>query len=176
MIGLWNRKNRQTGISWLFKGICGPCSYAFAYFCTKLVYDWCNSLEWKVFNFFESIVRWSVPIFVMISGSLFLGREIPLRKMYSKYIFRMVIFFSMGYHIRSFYRRKYRSQISGSSSRTVSYVIYFDDNRHIYVYAFYKTHRGNWYKDKVLSHLYTCVCIRDSRSCNFGKWFWKWID
>lgn len=52
-----------------------------------------NSFEWQVFNFFDSIVRWGVPIFVMISGSLFLGREIPLRKLYSKYIFRMVISF-----------------------------------------------------------------------------------
>lgn len=52
-----------------------------------------NSFEWQVFNFFDSIVRWGVPVFVMISGSLFLGREIPLKKMYSKYILRMVISF-----------------------------------------------------------------------------------
>lgn len=52
-----------------------------------------NSFEWQVFNFFDSIVRWGVPIFVMISGSLFLGREIPLSKIYSKYIFRMAISF-----------------------------------------------------------------------------------
>lgn len=52
-----------------------------------------NSFEWQVFNFFDSIARWGVPIFVMISGSLFLGREISLRKMYSKYIFRMAISF-----------------------------------------------------------------------------------
>lgn len=52
-----------------------------------------NSFEWQVFNFFDNIARWGVPIFVMISGSLFLGREIPLSKIYSKYIFRMVISF-----------------------------------------------------------------------------------
>lgn len=52
-----------------------------------------NGFEWQVFNFYDSIVRWGVPIFVMISGSLFLDREIPLRKMYSKYIFRMAISF-----------------------------------------------------------------------------------
>lgn len=52
-----------------------------------------NSFEWQVFNLFDSIVRWSVPVFVMISGSLFLSREIPLRKIYSKYIFRMAISF-----------------------------------------------------------------------------------
>lgn len=52
-----------------------------------------NSFEWQVFNFFDSIARWGVPIFVMISGSLFLGREISLKKMYSKYIFRLAISF-----------------------------------------------------------------------------------
>lgn len=52
-----------------------------------------NSFEWQVFNFFDSIVRWSVPVFVMISGSLFLNREIPLSKIYSKYIFRLIVSF-----------------------------------------------------------------------------------
>ena len=35
-----------------------------------------NGLEWQSFNFYDSVVRWGVPIFVMISGSLFLSREI----------------------------------------------------------------------------------------------------
>ena len=52
-----------------------------------------NGFEWKTFNFFDSIVRWGVPVFTMISGALFLEREIPLKKIYSKYILRMVIAF-----------------------------------------------------------------------------------
>ena len=52
-----------------------------------------NGLEWQSFNFYDSVVRWGVPIFVMISGSLFLSREISIRKIYSKYILRMVIAF-----------------------------------------------------------------------------------
>ncbi len=52
-----------------------------------------NGIEWQVFNFYDSIVRWGVPIFVMISGSVFLGRDISLKKIYSKYIFRMVVAF-----------------------------------------------------------------------------------
>ncbi len=50
-----------------------------------------NGLEWQAYNFYDSIARWSVPAFVMISGSLFLNREIPIKKIYSKYILRMVI-------------------------------------------------------------------------------------
>lgn len=50
-----------------------------------------NGFEWQVSNFFDSIVRWSVPVFVMISGALFLWRDISLKKVYTKYIFRMVV-------------------------------------------------------------------------------------
>lgn len=50
-----------------------------------------NGFDWQVFNFFDSIVRWGVPVFVMISGALFLNREIPLKIIYTKYIFRMII-------------------------------------------------------------------------------------
>ena len=52
-----------------------------------------HSYAWQVFNFGDSIVRWCVPVFVMISGALFLNRDIPLKKIYSKYIFRMVVSF-----------------------------------------------------------------------------------
>lgn len=52
-----------------------------------------NGMDWQVFNFYDSIVRWGVPIFVMISGSLFLGRDVSLKKIYSKYILRMVVAF-----------------------------------------------------------------------------------
>ena len=34
-----------------------------------------SSFEWQTFNFFNSIVRWGVPIFVMISGALFLNER-----------------------------------------------------------------------------------------------------
>ena len=52
-----------------------------------------NGFEWQVFNFFDSIVRWSVPAFIMISGCVFLGKEIPIKKLYSKYIIRLAVSF-----------------------------------------------------------------------------------
>lgn len=52
-----------------------------------------NGFAWQTFNFFNSAARWSVPVFVMISGALFLGREIPVRKLYSKYVLRMAVSF-----------------------------------------------------------------------------------
>ena len=50
-----------------------------------------NSFTWQTFNFFDSIVRWGVPVFVMISGSLFLSRDIPIKVIYNGgFILRMV--------------------------------------------------------------------------------------
>ncbi len=52
-----------------------------------------DSLEWQVLNFFDSMVRWCVPIFVMISGTLFLNpqKEISIKTIFTKYVFRIVI-------------------------------------------------------------------------------------
>ncbi len=52
-----------------------------------------NGFEWKVFNFYDSIVRWGVPVFVMISGSLFLNKAVSIKKLYTKYIRRMIVAF-----------------------------------------------------------------------------------
>ena len=52
-----------------------------------------NGMQWQVFNIYDSLVRWGVPIFVMISGALFLNRDVPIKNIYSKYILRMVIAF-----------------------------------------------------------------------------------
>lgn len=52
-----------------------------------------NGMTWQLFNFFDSIVRWGMPVFVMISGALFLERDIPLKKIFFKYILRMAVSF-----------------------------------------------------------------------------------
>ena len=50
-----------------------------------------NGHDWRVFNFYDSIVRWGVPVFVMISGTLFLNKEnMTAKKIYSKYILRLL--------------------------------------------------------------------------------------
>ena len=60
------------------------------------------SHEWQVLNFYDSIVRWTVPVFVMISGALFLSRDITIDKLYMRYIPRLAvsyIFWSLIYAI-----------------------------------------------------------------------------
>ena len=37
------------------------------------------------------LVRWAVPIFLMITGALLLGRTIPYRKIFTKYLKRMLL-------------------------------------------------------------------------------------
>lgn len=61
-----------------------------------------TTFTWNVFNVYDSLVRWAVPIFVMISGALFLSREYTLKNIYCKKILRLVtafVFWSILYAI-----------------------------------------------------------------------------
>ena len=51
------------------------------------------SNEWNIFNIYDSLVRWGVPIFVMISGTLFLQKDFEIIKIYHKYLLRLIIAF-----------------------------------------------------------------------------------
>lgn len=52
-----------------------------------------ETFEWKVFNFYDSMVRWAVPVFVMISGALFLSREQSIERIFKKNILRIITAF-----------------------------------------------------------------------------------
>lgn len=61
-----------------------------------------SSFEWTVLNIFDSSAKWAVAIFVMISGALFLGGNPSIKKIYTKYISRMLtafLFWSILYAI-----------------------------------------------------------------------------
>ena len=47
--------------------------------------------EWNIYNICNGASRWGVPVFVMMSGALFLPREIPTKTLYKKYVSRIVI-------------------------------------------------------------------------------------
>ena len=47
--------------------------------------------EWNIYNICNGVSRWGVPVFVMMSGALFIPREIPTKTLYKKYISRMAI-------------------------------------------------------------------------------------
>jgi surface polysaccharide O-acyltransferase-like enzyme len=52
-----------------------------------------KSHEWKIFNFYDAIVRFGVPIFFMISGTIFLEKNISFSIMLKKYIKNIYINF-----------------------------------------------------------------------------------
>ena len=59
--------------------------------------NWYNtdakSITWNIYNAFDSIARWGVPIFVMISGALFLRSNKPLKEILRKNVLRLLIIF-----------------------------------------------------------------------------------
>ena len=50
-----------------------------------------DQLEWKIANSYDAVFRFGVPIFVMISGALFLNKEkvINIKKLYRHNILRL---------------------------------------------------------------------------------------
>ena len=48
--------------------------------------NWTFSTEWMISNVYESCVRWCVPVFVMISGALFLDskKNLNIKRLYTK--------------------------------------------------------------------------------------------
>lgn len=71
------------------------------------------SCDWKVINIYELSVRYSVCIFFMISGALFLNREeIDLKNFLIKNVWHLLIFYFIWSGIY-FFNTLYRSEYSG---------------------------------------------------------------
>ena len=61
------------------------------------------STEWKISNFYDSIARFGVPIFFMISGTIFLEKDISFYIILNKYIksiYIKLLFWSFFYSLR----------------------------------------------------------------------------
>ncbi len=55
------------------------------------------SFDWDVWNIYDSITRWCVPIFLMISGALFLSpkKDVTIKNIWKRYILKIVVNFAM---------------------------------------------------------------------------------
>ena len=77
-----------------------------------------RSFDWQILNLYDGgLVRWAVPVFVMISGALFLNpdKNIPVKKLYTKYILRIItvfLFWSFIYACTDYFTG--RSDIAGA--------------------------------------------------------------
>lgn len=87
-----------------------------------------NSYDWKIAYYYDGISRFSVPIFFMISGALFLNRDISFRNMFTKYIKKILIHLIIWSFIYSIFNQKL-SNI----------------NIKILIFKFIKTHYHLWY-------------------------------
>lgn len=53
-----------------------------------------DSSQWLALTYWDSLVRWPVPVFVMITGAIFLPRQTELKTVLTRYIPRMVAAFA----------------------------------------------------------------------------------
>ena len=52
-----------------------------------------QSYEWIIFMLYESIVNWAVPVFVMISGAVMLSRDYDYKRIWTKVLKLIKIYF-----------------------------------------------------------------------------------
>lgn len=92
-----------------------------------------DTFKWKIFNFYHGITRYSVPIFIMISGLLYLdkARKITFKKLYSKYILRIFtayVFWSIFYGFFDIlFNKNYKDTILNTCKTAIKYSI--DNNK-----------------------------------------------
>lgn len=84
-----------------------------------------TSVQWTVFNAWDALTHFCVPVFIMISGALFLnpGKELSIKKLFGKNILRIItafIFWSAAYAV-------YGHFISPDKSETFSAIAFLKD-------------------------------------------------
>ena len=98
-----------------------------------------RTLQWQVCNFYDSLVRFSVPVFVMVSGMFLLNprKEYDLKKLYSAKILRMATAF---FFWSTFYSIVYLLALrSGNGNR------YGHDDLYIFVRGVLFGHFHMWF-------------------------------
>lgn len=71
-----------------------------------------STVEWNVFNFYDSISRFGVPVFVMISGSLFLSKPTNIKRLWKNNILRLTAAFVCWYIVYQIAEIILKSRIS----------------------------------------------------------------
>ncbi len=94
-----------------------------------------GSFNWSAAVFWGSVVRGSVPIFFMCSGVLFLDpeRELPLRKLYGRYLLRIaaaMLFWAMAY--KTYHLLADGNLTPASLWQAVKEVLVFKQEFHLY--------------------------------------------
>ena len=86
-----------------------------------------NSNNWKIAFYYNGIARFGVPVFFMMSGAIFLNKDISFRQMFNKYIKNLLIkliFWSFIYSI-------YRVNLTKKNISKIA-VAFFSGNYHLW--------------------------------------------
>ena len=82
---------------WPYLDVCRILAIICVVLVHLVAYPWqitpLGSEDWLTLNIYAGASRWCVPLFVMVSGALFLdpGKEMPLGRLYTRYIPRFVV-------------------------------------------------------------------------------------
>lgn len=92
-----NKSNRELWIDYLriLATFAVICVHACCQIIDSAVFEMpvVGSLDWSIACTYNALSRYCVPIFLMISGALFIGREIRISDLYFKYILRIIVAF-----------------------------------------------------------------------------------
>ncbi|MBR1792694.1 MAG: acyltransferase family protein [Bacteroidales bacterium] len=83
------------------------------------------SFNWYIAMIYESLVRWAVPIFIMISGAMFLNpdRVVSLREIYRKRIPRLLLAYIFWWIFYSVFRMVGNAVMEGAFSFKLGYLL-----------------------------------------------------
>ena len=103
-----------------------------------------NSVNWKIAFYFSGIPRFSVPIFFMISGDLFLKKDITLKNLYFKYIKNIFIHYMIWSFIYS-----------------VNKINFSQININIIIMSILKGHYHLWYLKRIIGFYMIVPFLRE---------------
>lgn len=124
-----------------------------AYFCVIVIYigicddnptNGAFSIDSSFFLLYSIVARWAVPCFLMVSGVMFLdkNKDIPIKKLYVKHVFRLAVSYAFWSCIYALYNSFYdagdsfieKSQVFCEllPVREITYMVYSRYNRDLY--------------------------------------------
>ena len=118
--------NRSRRILWLdILRIIATFAVIFLHISGTSLYSKELDYDWTISVIFDSMVRWAVPVFVMISGALFLNpnKDVSLSNLLKKYLPRLLMAYLFWWIVYSLFRATYDTIIQGSFIFRLGYFV-----------------------------------------------------
>lgn len=119
-------KESSTRVLWLdMLRIIATFAVIFLHVSSTALYSNTIDYEWGVSVMFDSLVRWAVPIFVMISGALFLRpeKDLGIRTILQKYVPRLLMAYAFWWVFYSLMRAGYDTMQNGAFAFRMGYFV-----------------------------------------------------